>query len=134
MKKTLLAFLFSLLFFSCEKDRQSIPENTDIPLISKVLIGDEIYMEYSYDDANLLIEEKSKFHYSRHFYNNNNQLVASDIYWDMRIASSNSIVPDEIAVRNTLVFKNNRFSPYRMIVVIPIIQVSSFPPLRYSFH
>jgi len=107
MKKTVLAFLFSLLFFSCEKDKQSIIENTDIPLISKVLIGDEIYMEYSYNDANLLIEEKSKFHYSRHFYNNNNQLVASDIYWDMRIASSNSRVLEEAMNREEWVNPDN---------------------------
>ncbi len=106
-KTTVLAFLFSLLFFSCEKDRQSIIENTDIPLISKVLIGDEIYMEYIYNDANLLIEEKSKFHYSGHFYNNNNQLVASDIYWDMRIASSNSSVLEEAMNREEWVNPDN---------------------------
>ena len=92
MKKFSLLLVFSLIFFSCEKDKQLIIENTDIPLISKVLIGGEIYMEYSYNDANLVIEEKSKFHYSKHFYNDINQLIKSDFYWDMSIASSNSSV------------------------------------------
>ncbi len=92
MKKILLLSFCSLLLFSCEKDRQSAIENTDIPLISKVLIGDEIYMEYSYNDANLVIEERNKFHYTKHTYNEINQLITSDIYWDTRIASSNSSV------------------------------------------
>jgi len=107
MKNLLLIFIITLFFISCEEDKQLIIENTDIPLISKVLIGDEIYMEYSYNDANLLIEEKSKFHYSRHFYNNNNQLVASDFYWDMRIASSNSRVLEEAMTREEWVNPDN---------------------------
>jgi len=107
MKKNLLIFIITIFFISCEKDNQLIIENTDIPLISKVLIGDEIYMEYSYNDANLVIEEKSKFHYSRHFYNNNNQLVASDFYWDMRIASSNSSVLEEAMNREEWVNPEN---------------------------
>lgn len=107
MKKNLLIFIIMLFFISCEKDKQSIIENTDTPLISKVLIGDEIYMEYSYNDENLLIEEKSKFHYLRHFYNNINQLIASDIYWDMRIASSNSSVLEEAMNRKEWVNPDN---------------------------
>ncbi len=65
MKNKLLIFIITLFFISCERDKELIIENTDIPLISKVLIGDEIYMEYSYNDANLVIEEKSKFHYTK---------------------------------------------------------------------
>ena len=80
----------SLLFFSCEKDRQSIIENNDIPLLSEVSIGSEIYEIYSYNEANLLTEEKSKFRYARHSYNSLNQLIASDFYWDISMASSNS--------------------------------------------
>ena len=49
-------------------------------------------MEYSYNDANLVTEEKSKFHYAKHIYNDINQLIKSDFYWDMSIASSNSSV------------------------------------------
>jgi hypothetical protein len=85
-------FFFSLIFFSCEKDKQLIIENTDIPLISKVLIGGEPYYEYSYNDANLISEEKSKFHYTKHNYNDRNQLTASDFYWDISMASSDSRV------------------------------------------
>ncbi|MBA7583188.1 hypothetical protein ES708_25129 [subsurface metagenome] len=92
MRKIALMIVFFLIFFSCEKDKQLIIENTDIPLISKVLIGGEIYKEYSYNSANLLNEEKSKFHYNKYIYNDRNQLITSDIYWDISIASSNSSV------------------------------------------
>jgi hypothetical protein len=92
MKKIALILTFSLVFLSCEKNEQLIIENTDIPLISKVIIGGEIYMEYSYNSANLVTEEKSKFHYTRHTYNDMNQLVESNFYWDISMASSNSSV------------------------------------------
>jgi hypothetical protein len=93
MKKISVILFISLVLFSCEKEKintQLIIENADIPLISRVLIGGEIYMEYSYNSANLVTEEKSKFHYVNHTYNGNNQLITSDFYWDMRLASSNS--------------------------------------------
>jgi hypothetical protein len=107
MRKIALMFVFSLIFFSCEKDKQLIIENTDIPLISKVLIGGEIYMEYSYNSANLVDEEKSKFRYTKHFYNDINQLVKSDFYWDMSIASSNSSVLEAAMNRTEWVSPEN---------------------------
>jgi len=110
MKNIVAIFFFSLVFFSCEKDKidkQLIIENTDIPLISKVLIGGEIYMEYSYNDANLVTEEKNKFHYAKHTYNDINQLITSDFYWDMRIASSNSSVLEAAMNRKEWVNSEN---------------------------
>lgn len=107
MKKLAFAFFFSLIFFSCEKDKQLIIENTDIPLISKVLIGGEIYMEYTYSDANLVTEEKSKFHYAKHTYNDRNQLITSDFYWDISIASSDSRVIEAAMNRKEWVSPEN---------------------------
>jgi len=110
MRKILISLLLLTTFIGCdknEKDKQLIIENTDIPLISTVLIGGEIYMEYTYNDENLVTEEKSKFHYSRHFYNNNNQLITSDFYWDMRIASSNSSVLEAAMNRKEWVSPEN---------------------------
>ena len=87
-----ISLISCLILFSCEKDKQLIIENTDIPLIGKVIIGNQTFMEYTYNDANLLAEEKSKFHYTKHFYNDNNQLISSDFYWDISMASSDSRV------------------------------------------
>ncbi len=44
MKKTALLIAIFLTLFSCKKEKQIIIENTDIPLISKVLIGGETYV------------------------------------------------------------------------------------------
>lgn len=107
------------MFFSCEKDKQLIVENTDMPLISKVSIGGVSYYEYTYNDANLIIEEKSKFHYTKHNYNDNNLLSSSDFYMDPAMFSSSwSIVeasmkrkewvnPDNTAKSLTQTFEYN---------------------------
>src|SRR4030043_875918 len=107
MKKMLLILSYPLIFFSCEKDKQLIIENTDIPLISKVLIGGEIYKKYSYNDANLISEEKSKFHYTKHIYNDRNQLITSDFYWDNSMASSDSRVIEAAMNRKEWVNPDN---------------------------
>ncbi len=107
MKKILFFIFFTLSLISCEKDKQLIIENKDIPLISKVLIDGEIYMEYSYNSANLVSEEKSKFHYARHSYNDMNQLVKSDFYWDDSMASSNSTVIEAAMNRQEWVNPDN---------------------------
>jgi hypothetical protein len=92
MKKAVFLFSISLFIFSCEKNNPLIVEYNDIPLLSKVIYDDEIFLEYSYNDANLVIEEKSKFHYTSHIYNDMNQLTKSDFYYDMSMASSDSRV------------------------------------------
>lgn len=107
MYRIVFVLFFSLLFFSCEKDRQSIIENTDFPLLSKVIFGSETYMVYIYNDKNLLMEEKSKFHYTRHSYNDLNQLMTSDIYWDISMASSDSRVIEAAMNRKEWVSPDN---------------------------
>lgn len=94
MRKLIVLLIFSLALFSCSKKEniQQTPENTDIPLLSKVLINGTIYKEYAYNEANLLSEGKSKFHYEKHNYNDNNQVITSDFYFDISMASSNSAV------------------------------------------
>lgn len=107
MRKIALLLTVSLVFFSCKKDKQLVIENTDFKLISKVLIGGGTYMEYTYNSANLLNEEKSKFHYSKHYYNDLNQLVKSDIYWDLSAASSDSHVLEAAMNRTEWVNPDN---------------------------
>ena len=107
MKKIALMFFFSLIIFSCEKDKQLIIENTDIPLISKVLINGESYYEYSYTDANLISEEKSKFHYTKHNYNSRNLLTTSEFYVDPAMFSSSSSVIEQAMNRKEWVNPDN---------------------------
>ncbi len=109
MKRKLfyIILLFSTIFWSCEKEKSMTIENTNVPLISKVFIGGELYKDYSYNEANLVSEEKSKFHYSKHTYNYKNQVIASDFYWDNSIFSSNSRVLETAMNREEWVNPNN---------------------------
>jgi hypothetical protein len=75
---------------SCEKENPPVVENTDLQLLSKVFFDDDIYIEYTYNKSGLPAEEKSRFHYSKHNYNDSNQLISSDFYWDVSMASSDS--------------------------------------------
>ena len=97
----------ALILFSCEKDKQLIVENTDIPLLSKVSIDGVSYYEYEYNDANLLIEEKSKFHYTKHNYNDNNLLSSSEFYMDPGMLSSNFSVVEAAMNRKEWVNSDN---------------------------
>ncbi len=107
MRKIAFMFFFSLIFFSCEKDKQSIVENSDIPLISKVLVAGESCYEYAYNDANLLIAEKSKFTYTKHSYSYNNLLTTSDFYIDPAMFSSDSRVVEASMNRKEWVSPDN---------------------------
>ena len=97
----------TIILSSCEKDKQLIVENTDIPLISKVLFDGVSYYEYTYNDANLLTEEKSKFHYTKHNYNDNNLLSTSEFYLDPAMFSSNSSVVEASMKRTEWVNPDN---------------------------
>jgi hypothetical protein len=109
VRKITLLIIFSFILFACEKEKekQLIIENSDIPLIDKVLIGGEIYKVYSYNNANLVTEEKSKFYYTRHNYNDMNQLITSDSYWDISMASSDSRVIEAAMNRKEWVSPEN---------------------------
>jgi hypothetical protein len=97
MRNLILAVAFFLILISCKKDNPlytPVVENTDIPLISKVLIGGESFTEFTYNESNLVTEVKSKFFYSKHNYNEINQLISTESYWDLSMASSNSAVTE----------------------------------------
>jgi hypothetical protein len=107
MKNLTFLSLLLLILIACEKDEHLIVENTVIPLLEKVVFGDVVYLEYTYNDANLLFEEKSKFHYTRHSYNDINQLVKSDFYWDISMASSDISVIEAAMKREEWVNPDN---------------------------
>ncbi|MBN2275979.1 MAG: hypothetical protein JXK95_16740 [Bacteroidales bacterium] len=79
--------LLSLLS-SCDKNEQDIYKQKEIPLLSQVYFDTVLYYEYTYNDANLIVEEKSKLHYTRHHYNDKYQLTSSDYYVDPHMYSS----------------------------------------------
>ncbi len=107
MKKPALILCFIVTLFSCEKDHQLTVENDNIPLLSKVFYDGELGYEYTYNDAYLLREEKSKFHYTRHRYSENNLLLSSEVYWDPAMFSSISTVSEASLSRKEWVNPDN---------------------------
>jgi hypothetical protein len=107
MKKIALMLFCALILSSCELEKELIVESTDIPLLSKVLIDGASYYEYAYNDANLLIEEKSKFQYTKHNYNDYNLLSSSEFYMDPGMFSSNSSVVEASMNRKEWVNPDN---------------------------
>jgi hypothetical protein len=109
MRKLIVLLLFSPILFACSKKEniQQTPENADIPLINKILINGTIYKEYAYNEVNLLSEEKSKFQYEKHNYNDRNQVITSDFYFDISMASSSSAVIEAAMQRTEWVNPGN---------------------------
>lgn len=103
----IIVFLFCFTFSSCEKNESLYEELADGTQLHKVLIEGEVYQEFTYNDAGLILEEKSKYFYTNHNYNSRNQLVRTDHYMDWRIVSSSSHVLDELAKRTEWVSSEN---------------------------
>ena len=103
-----IVILLVTLIPSCENDKFPDRENTGIPLISKIMNKDgETYKEYTYNSDNLLIEEKSKYHYTRHNYNSKDQLISSEFYFDERLFSSVANISQEAFNRTEWVNPDN---------------------------
>lgn len=110
MKLKVIPFLILCLLFqvSCKDENISLYEELDDDtLLTEVLMGGEIYYQYTYNDAGLVVEEKSKFSYTKHKYNSRNQLVRSDSYLDERIFSSSYHVLEEAMGREEWVNPDN---------------------------
>jgi len=104
---TLILLLFLAFFASCKKDKPILIEDPGIPLLEKVLYGPELSQVYTWNESYLISEEKSKFFYTRHHYNNRNQLVSSDFYVDPGIYSSDSHIAQESMNRTEWVNADN---------------------------
>jgi hypothetical protein len=101
-----LLFVVLVFLSSCNHDDFS-DEIFNGTLLTEVRMGNEVYYRYTYTEANLILEEKSKFHYSKYQYNNRTQLIHSDHYWDERVASSNSVTLENAMQRTEWVNPGN---------------------------
>jgi hypothetical protein len=96
MKIKLFTFCLLILtiFFSCKKEEISNTGNSGVPgnasgqLLSKVLVDNQSAFEYVYNDSNLVIQEKSKYNFIAHQYNNKGQLVTTQYYGNDNALSS----------------------------------------------
>ena len=90
LRLTLILLLFLAFFTSCKKEKPLIIEDPGIPLLEKVMYSPDWYYVYTWNTSFLISEEKSKFTYTRHNYNSQNQLASSDYYVDPGLYSSDS--------------------------------------------
>jgi hypothetical protein len=88
LKLISVCILFVTIFLSCKKEDLLIVENSDALLLSAINLDNQPSITYLYNDANLVIEEKSKFDFTIHHYNDKNQLTSSDCYGNFDILSS----------------------------------------------
>jgi hypothetical protein len=96
MKIKLFTFclLILMIFYSCKKEEISNTGNSGVPgnasgqLLSKVLVDNQSAYEYVYNDSNLVIQEKSKYNFIIHQYNNKGQLVTTQYYGNDNALSS----------------------------------------------
>ena len=106
-KIILICVIFLSLLSSCQKKESLQISNAGSGLLSSVKYGSDLGYEYTWNDNNLIDEEKSKFFYTKHNYNRNNQLVSSDFYVDPSIYSSSSSVLDAAMKRTEWVNPDN---------------------------
>jgi len=109
MKLKIISFclLFVVIFISCKKEPPLNVENSGALLLSKVLIDNQPYNEYSYNSANLIIEEKSNFDFKMHHYNARNQVVSTDYYGNNDILNSDPNVFQTALSRDVMVTPDN---------------------------
>ena len=84
----ILILIFCSIILSCEKEKELLVENNDIQLLINEVYSDELRFEYTYNEANLLKERKTKWFYTCYSYNDENQLISYDFYEDPGIYSS----------------------------------------------
>jgi hypothetical protein len=84
-----LSLIACSILLSCEKEKELPADNENTPLLWKEIFTDDLYFEYTYNEANLLYERKTKWSYTSYSYNEDHQLVSYDMYDDLRILSSN---------------------------------------------
>ena len=104
--KTFFIFCIATLF-SCNKDESSTNNGNSLNVLLKsVVIESKPYYEYTYNPLNQILEEKSKWHYTKYNYDHS-VLISSDHYVDRNIFSSNSYKADPAFERNEWVNSGN---------------------------
>jgi hypothetical protein len=91
IKKFGLILIFILS--ACDKEDSGPIYSNNSGLLYQVKFDSKLYYEYTYNNANQIVEEKSKLHYTRHNYQND-KLISSDYYIDPGMYSSSGYIVD----------------------------------------
>jgi hypothetical protein len=102
-----LSVLFVVMILSCKKEELTTVDNSEVMFLSNVILDDQPYYQYSYNDSNLVSEVSSKLDYLLHHYNDKNQLVSSDYFWNKAIMSSDIKMIETILSQSEFVTSAN---------------------------
>jgi hypothetical protein len=94
LKITFLSMFLVSIFLSCKKEDPLVMPESGAILLKQVIIDNQPTFEYTYNDEKLISEEKSKFDFVVHHYNDDNLLVTTDLYANFDIFSSNPDISD----------------------------------------
>jgi hypothetical protein len=86
--------LIIAVFLSCKKeDSSKLTNSADLAgTLSKILIDNQSTIEYTYNNLNLLTEEKSKYDLSVNHYDGKGQLISTDFYGNDALLSNDAQV------------------------------------------
>ena len=111
----LTTLIFLICLFSWGRNDNINAQNTiDLKLI-KVISDSITFYEYSYNNTNLISEEKSKLRYTKYNYNDTDQLISVDCYEDPALYSSSSVVIEASRKREEWTNPNNTEKSYSII-------------------
>lgn len=95
-----------VILSACEKEDSGLIYSNNSGLLYQVNFDSELYYEYTYNDSNQIVEEKSKLHYTMHNYQNG-KLISSDYYIDPGMYSSSSYIVESAMNRKEWVYPTN---------------------------
>jgi hypothetical protein len=94
MKLKIISFclFFVIIILSCKKEEPLIVSNANVSLLSQVITDNQPSLEYTYNGANLMSDEKTKYDLSSYHYNDKNQLLSVDCYANYSILSADQSI------------------------------------------
>ena len=101
-----ICLIIIVIISACDKEDSEPIYRNNSGLLYQVKFDSELYYEYTYNDLNQIVEEKSKLHYTKHNYQNGN-LISSDYYIDPCMFSSSSFIVDSAMNRKEWVNPTN---------------------------
>jgi hypothetical protein len=102
----IICVLAIVALWACEKDDSELINSNNALLLYQIKYGSELYYEYTYNNSNQIVEEKSKMYYTKHNYQDS-KLISSEYYLDSRMFSSSSLLVDSAMDRKEWVNPTN---------------------------
>ncbi len=148
LKNIIPGLLILTLLYSCSKEEPLVNINDNSSkvtlLLSQVIIDDQPSFEYTYNPSALVNNEMSLYDLSVNHYNNKNQLIATDLYVNYSILSSDVSVsnlamnqtawvsPDDANKSGTLTYEYNSDGLLVKTTYVPVAGITEVSEFSYN--